>query len=78
MKKCCRCKEKKHLEEFYKNRSKKDGRVDYCRPCMSILDKEKYIKRQDWVKKYYQDHKKEIKKYKAKWYQKKKKTYETS
>lgn len=32
---CCKCKKVLPTEEFYKNKSKKDGYVDYCKKCES-------------------------------------------
>jgi len=32
-KRCCHCHEIKAIDEFGKNRSKKDGHQEYCRPC---------------------------------------------
>ena len=33
LKRCCKCKKKKELECFHKNKSKKDGYADYCKDC---------------------------------------------
>jgi hypothetical protein len=38
-KKCGKCKRSKPLDEFYKNRSKRDGRDDYCKKCRSKRSK---------------------------------------
>jgi hypothetical protein len=46
MKKCLICKKSKNLEEFNKNKYKKDGRQSKCRECSKMLGK-----------KYYQDNK---------------------
>ena len=35
MKKCSKCKKKKEIDEFSKNRSRADGRNHYCRLCSS-------------------------------------------
>ena len=63
MKYCYRCKETKPLSAFCKNRAKKDGHADECRPCSkeskrkwkennSVREKEL---RKEWDKKYYQN-----------------------
>lgn len=33
MKRCCTCKETKPLDEFYRNKSTKDGYQSSCKPC---------------------------------------------
>lgn len=33
IKKCCKCKSNKNISEFGKDKSKKDGLNNYCRPC---------------------------------------------
>lgn len=38
MKICNKCKNEKPLEEFHKNKSKKDGLQDCCKPCCTIRD----------------------------------------
>lgn len=38
-KKCSKCKEKKHLGEFQKNRSTTDGLAFYCKPCSNATNK---------------------------------------
>ena len=42
MKVCSRCKIKKSLEEFVKNKSKPDGYSTYCKSCKRIKDNESY------------------------------------
>lgn len=51
MKKCSRCRVKKELDEFHKNRSRKDGRQSYCKKCRALLGKElraslRFVKRE--------------------------------
>ncbi len=44
IKKCCKCKQYKILDQFSKNRTKKSGLNNYCRKCSKeyrILNKEK-------------------------------------
>lgn len=43
MKTCLKCKQNKHLPEFYKNQSKGDGFQDYCKLCDKIRLRE-YLK----------------------------------
>lgn len=43
MKKCTKCGVEKELEEFHKNKNKKDGRQSYCIKCVSIRKVEKEI-----------------------------------
>lgn len=38
MKKCSKCKRDKSLEEFYNNKSAKDGKESWCKPCIKIFD----------------------------------------
>ncbi len=42
MKRCCSCGELKQLEEFVKNRSKKDGIGSSCKVCKRIYDNNYY------------------------------------
>lgn len=35
MKTCSKCRESKPLFDFYKDKSKKDGKTAYCKPCSS-------------------------------------------
>jgi hypothetical protein len=39
LKRCCKCKKKKELEFFSKNRNKKDGYASYCKECKKEEDK---------------------------------------
>ena len=44
MKSCSRCDVTKSLEEFAKNKTKRDGRQAWCRLCKKAYDKEQYQK----------------------------------
>jgi phage FluMu protein Com len=48
-KKCPRCKEIKDIDEFHKNRKKKDGHVVYCKQCVRIIHQEIYINNKDKI-----------------------------
>jgi hypothetical protein len=39
-KRCPRCRERKRLDQFPRNRSTKDGRQTYCKPCYNLTIKE--------------------------------------
>lgn len=39
-KRCAKCKQNKAVTEFYRNRTKHDGRDAYCRPCRAIAAKQ--------------------------------------
>lgn len=36
-KRCVKCKEVKPLDQFHKNRARKDGHQDACKPCMCAM-----------------------------------------
>ena len=40
MKQCFKCKETKPLSEFHNNKSRKDGKQHYCRPCQTLTIRE--------------------------------------
>jgi 5-methylcytosine-specific restriction endonuclease McrA len=40
MKRCCNCKEEKPLDEFYRARTRKDGRATVCKQCSKELSAE--------------------------------------
>lgn len=42
MKKCCNCKKELFLNNFYKNKFKKDGYYDVCKKCWSKYSKKRY------------------------------------
>ena len=50
LKKCSKCGEEKPLEEFYKDKIKKDGRKSICKICSLIADKEWREKNKERVK----------------------------
>lgn len=64
MKRCPRCKQIKTLNEFNKNRSKKDGLTSYCRQCMSEKHRQYRQQNKDKLslqkKRYYQKNKEKI------------------
>jgi hypothetical protein len=55
MKKCSKCKEEKELNEFYSNKSQKDGLARYCKICDKETSK-KYPTNYNKWKRYYQEH----------------------
>jgi hypothetical protein len=42
VKKCCKCKEEKQLDDFSKSKNRKDGRNSMCKSCMRKYDKERF------------------------------------
>lgn len=44
MKKCPRCKNKKPLSDYGKNKSNKDGVQNYCRSCVKLINHQYYLK----------------------------------
>jgi 5-methylcytosine-specific restriction endonuclease McrA len=60
MKKCSKCKIEKCLDEFYKNKSQKDGLSRYCKICNKEVSKKyptDYNKWKDYYKNHYQNNK---------------------
>jgi len=55
---CSKCKEKKSGDEFYKNKSRKDGLNSYCKICFKTYSKENQLKIKHNKKLYYQKNKK--------------------
>jgi len=49
MKRCSTCKEDKSLEKFNKDKTYKDGLSKKCKQCISIYDKQNYIKNKDRI-----------------------------
>ena len=45
MKRCPACGEVKAWAEFHRNRARSDGHQNYCRPCRSDLDHQRYERR---------------------------------
>jgi hypothetical protein len=62
-KKCNKCGIEKSLEEFYKDKSKKDGYRASCKECVKkyYQENKEHIKERD--KKYYQENKEKVKEY---------------
>lgn len=61
MKRCYICKEMKPLEEFYKNRAKKDGRGGECKPCACSFQSDYRKKNKDKTNKYQRNYYKDKK-----------------
>ncbi len=82
-KRCCKCKKWKKMEDFHKDKSRKDGRVYRCKECIKPLASKYYQKNSEKIKqrtkKFHQENKEWIrqqgKKYREK-YKKKRKKYE--
>ena len=55
MKKCSKCKIEKPLDEFYKNKSQKDGLARYCKICDKVISKKYPTDYNKW-KNYYKEH----------------------
>jgi hypothetical protein len=55
MKKCKKCDIEKSLDNFYKNKSQKDGRAFYCKECDKKSSKQYPTDYNKW-KEYYKDH----------------------
>lgn len=49
MKKCAECGQKKNLDQFYKNRTRKDKHSELCIPCKKRLDREYYQLNRDKI-----------------------------
>lgn len=47
LKECKKCKNKKTVEQFSKNRRRRDGLQDWCKACIRIRDAENYKKNPD-------------------------------
>ncbi len=63
MKKCYKCKKYSCLNNFHKNRSKKDGLSLYCKECKKIQDKKYSKNKKRYNSSYYLSHKEEYKDY---------------
>lgn len=48
---CNICKQEKPITEFYTNTTKKDGLDSYCKPCRNIMQRDRYRKEKDLLKK---------------------------
>lgn len=71
MKICNICKKDKPLEEFHKNKCKKDGLQDCCKPCCTIRDRNNRIKHREKWKIHYKEKWQE----KKKWFKELKSTF---
>ena len=60
MKTCSKCKEEKSLEEFSKDRQKRDGLISYCKPCARAYKEKHREKIQAYNKAYYKENRGEI------------------
>lgn len=81
LKKCCRCKSEKPLEDFYKNRVEKDGYQKECKSCHSASqmkwqsanrDKANEIAKRYWKnrgKEYFKENKEKILDWRKEWFQ---------
>jgi len=63
IKRCPRCQQTKSIEEFYKNRSMKDGCQSYCKLCR----REYRYGHPEYQKKYQQSHRKTVVIYSRRW-----------
>jgi len=72
-KRCASCDTIKSHDEFYKDKSKKDGRASFCSECSKAKSKRRYRVNRDLVreqgKQYRATHKEQIQEYKRQWYQ---------
>jgi hypothetical protein len=66
---CNKCKIKKELTEFCKDKNHKDGYNDNCRSCCKEYNKEYYQSNKDKIKEYHQANKDKIKEYHKEYYQ---------
>lgn len=71
---CPKCEEMKPLDEFYKDKSRKDGRYCYCKDCSrehaKSYRKNNYKKLAERHNKYEEEHHKELSKYRREYYEK--------
>lgn len=58
-KRCTKCGEEKPLSEFYRNKTKKDGRNSFCKPCANAYDVVYKENKKDYFKEYRLNYKKE-------------------
>lgn len=70
MKICSKCGIEKELEEFHKDKQKKDGLCSKCKNCTIDRQKEYYKENKEQSKEYYQVNKEEIKQQKKEYYKK--------
>lgn len=60
MKTCSKCKEKKELTEYHKNKTKKDGLRSACKKCESIINKNNYDNNIILKREYQREYRKKI------------------
>lgn len=61
MKICIKCLSTQPLENFYKNKNRKDGLQDYCKECKKEYDKNSWIKNgEKWSKIYWKRQQKNL------------------
>ena len=58
---CICCKEIKNVEDFHKNKSKKDGLQDHCKICRKIKSEKNKEKRKEYRKEWYKKNSEHIK-----------------
>jgi len=79
MKICTKCKIKKPLFEFSKDKQKKDGLYSACKKCVRVYAKSWYKEHQklnlEYSKKYYEEHKSEVQKRHNRYYANNKEKY---
>ena len=76
MKKCCKCKEEKNYDCFYKDAKAKDGYNFICKVCRLCMDRERRKKDSQWVERrkkqnseYHKKNREEISERKKTWFQ---------
>ena len=55
MKKCSKCGELKSINEFYKDKNKKDSKRSHCKKCSTKEAKDYYLKHSTRIKEYYKN-----------------------
>lgn len=72
---CSKCGEFKSIDEFYKNRSKKDGLQSFCKECKKIMDKKWNEDNEGYKKQHYQDNKQRYKEHNKQYREERKSHY---
>jgi len=49
LKECFKCKEEKHLIDFYKKKASKDGHNSWCKTCQKIYIRKYYVENKDHI-----------------------------
>jgi uncharacterized Zn finger protein len=57
---CSRCGFFKHITEFYKDKSQKDNLTYYCKSCIRIYQRSKFISKKKHINKYTDEYKKQF------------------